>query len=69
MRLLLVEEEDDAALSKRLKASLQKAGFAVDIADNGIDAEFLGMEIDYDLVILDLGLPKKPGLEGITSLA
>lgn len=62
MRLLLVEE-DDAALSKRLKASLQKAGFAVDIADNGIDAEFLGMEIDYDLVILDLGLPKKPGLE------
>ena len=61
MRLLLVE--DDAALSKHLKASLQKAGFAVDIADNGIDAEYLGMEVDYDIVVLDLGLPKKPGLD------
>lgn len=61
MRLLLVE--DDPTLSKRLKASLKKAGFAVDVADNGIDAEYLGMEINYDVVILDLGLPQKPGLE------
>lgn len=61
MRLLLVE--DDAALSTRLKANLKKAGFAVDMADNGIDAEHLGMEINYDVVILDLGLPQKPGLD------
>ena len=61
MRLLLVE--DDLALGSRLKDSLKEAGFAVDIADNGIDAEFLGMEIDYDMVILDLGLPKKSGLD------
>ena len=61
MRLLLVE--DDEALFKRLKERLKKAGYAVDHADNGIDAEYLGMEIDYDVVVLDLGLPKKTGLE------
>ncbi len=61
MRLLLVE--DDPRLSKRLKASLKQAGFAVDVADNGQDAEHAGMEIDYDVVVLDLGLPRKSGLE------
>jgi DNA-binding response OmpR family regulator len=61
MRLLLVE--DDESLSSRLKASLRKAGFAVDVADNGIDAEYLGVEVEYDVVILDLGLPQKSGLE------
>jgi DNA-binding response OmpR family regulator len=35
----------------------------VDVADNGIDAEFMGSEEPYDAVILDLGLPKRPGLE------
>jgi len=65
MRLLLVE--DDAPLRKRLKISLKQAGFAVDLADNGIDAEHLGMEIDYDIVVLDLGLPQKPGLEVLQS--
>ncbi|HID82741.1 MAG TPA: response regulator transcription factor [Chromatiales bacterium] len=61
MRLLLVE--DDAQLSKRLKASLKQAGFAVDVAENGLDAEHAGMEIDYDIVVLDLGLPQKSGIE------
>ncbi|MCK5895753.1 MAG: response regulator transcription factor [Cocleimonas sp.] len=60
MRLLLVE--DDFSLSKNLKVSLKKDGFAVDVVNNGIDAEFMGMEIDYDMVILDLGLPQKSGL-------
>ena len=61
MRLLLVE--DDAQLSKRLKSSLKQAGFAVDIVDNGLDAEHAGMEIEYDVIILDLGLPQKSGIE------
>lgn len=61
MRLLLVE--DDIELSHRLKQSLSKAGYAVDISDNGIDAQHLGKEESYDLVVLDLGLPEKPGLE------
>lgn len=61
MRLLLVE--DDAALVLRLKPELEQAGFAVDLADNGIDGEFLGDEEPFDAAILDLGLPGRPGLE------
>ena len=61
MRLLLVE--DDAELSQSLQQKLSKEGFAVDVADNGIDAEFMGDEEPYDAVILDLGLPQRPGLE------
>ena len=61
MRLLLVEDDD--SLSNRLKASLKKAGFAVDIAKDGVDAEYMGDEIDYDIIVLDLGLPKRSGIE------
>ncbi len=61
MRLLLVE--DDEQLSQTLHKELKHHGFAVDIADNGIDAEFMGDEEAYDIVILDLGLPKRSGLE------
>ena len=61
MRLLLVE--DDANLVTILRKDLETAGFAVDVADNGIDAEFMGNEGVYDIIVLDLGLPKRSGLE------
>lgn len=61
MRILLVE--DDPALGPELKTSLARSGYAVDLAVNGIDAEIMGKEDIYDLVILDLGLPDKSGLE------
>ena len=61
MRLLLVE--DDNNLVNMLRKDLEAAGFAVDIADNGMDAEFMGNEGIYDIVVLDLGLPKRSGLE------
>jgi len=61
MRLLLVE--DDVALAKCLRIDLVRQGFAVDHADNGIDAEFMGDMEPYDVIILDLGLPQRPGLE------
>ncbi len=61
MRLLLVE--DDSNLTSVLRKDLEAAGFAVDIADNGIDAEFMGNEDIYDIVVLDLGLPQRSGLE------
>ncbi|MGD2083253.1 MAG: response regulator transcription factor [Chromatiales bacterium] len=61
MRLLLVE--DDAELAAGLQASLERAGYAVDIAGDGVDGEFMGDEEPYDAVILDLGLPGRPGLE------
>jgi len=61
VRILVVE--DDALLGERLKKDLGQAGFAVDMADNGVDGEFMGDEEPYDAVVLDLGLPKRPGLE------
>lgn len=61
MRVLVVE--DDPELSQRLREALVRAGFAVDAALNGIDGEFLGDQEPYDAVVLDLGLPQRPGLE------
>ena len=61
MRLLLVE--DDPQLAAGLLPRLRAAGFAVDHTDNGVDGEYLGTEEPYDAVILDLGLPQRPGLE------
>src|SRR3569623_2940781 len=61
MRVLVVE--DDPLLRERLKKDLSQAGFAVDVADNGVAAEFMGQEEPYDAVVLDLGLPTRAGLE------
>lgn len=61
MRLLLAE--DDAKLAEYLLRNLRASGYAVEWVDNGIDAEFFALEEDFDGVILDLGLPQKPGLE------
>ena len=61
MRVLLAE--DDKQLAGRLREDLLQRGYAVDLAGDGVDAEHLGNEEDYDCVILDLGLPKRPGLE------
>jgi DNA-binding response OmpR family regulator len=61
MRVLLVE--DDAKLALKIKSALYKSAYAIDIVDNGIDAEFMGDEEPYELIILDLGLPKRPGIE------
>jgi DNA-binding response OmpR family regulator len=61
VRLLVVE--DDPELVSYVKSDLMRAGFAVDVADNGIDAEHLGDTEPYDAVVLDLGLPQKPGMD------
>jgi DNA-binding response OmpR family regulator len=61
VRILLVE--DDRTLGPDLKKELSALGYAVDLADNGVDAEALGYEDIYDLAVLDLGLPQRPGIE------
>ncbi len=63
MRVLVVE--DDAVLARQLRAALERAGYSVDVADDGENGEFMGMTEEYDAVILDLGLPK---MDGITVL-
>jgi len=66
MRLLLVE--DDAMIGESVRAGLQQDGFAVDWVQDGRAAE-LAMDANaYDTLLLDLGLPRKTGLEVLAAL-
>ncbi|HJV27230.1 MAG TPA: response regulator transcription factor [Aromatoleum sp.] len=60
MRILVVE--DEAALARQLAEAIGDAGYAVDVASNGRDAEFMGQVEPFDAVVLDLGLPQMDGL-------
>lgn len=60
MRVLIVE--DDARIADDIKAALDAAGYACDVCVDGEDAWFRGDTESYDLVVLDLGLPKMDGL-------
>jgi two-component system OmpR family response regulator len=60
MRILLVE--DDSDLQRLLKKALGDAGYVVDTASDGEEGHFLGDTEPYDVVILDLGLPKMDGV-------
>ncbi len=66
MRLLLVE--DDPLLLRRLGERLERQGYAVERADRGEEALYLGREFPLDLAIVDLGLPDLSGLEVIRRL-
>ncbi|MCW8826571.1 MAG: response regulator transcription factor [Gammaproteobacteria bacterium] len=61
MRLLLIE--DDIRLAPELKKSLKRVGYAVDWIENGIDGELQASIEPYDVIVLDLGLPGRPGLD------
>ncbi len=65
MRVLLVE--DDTELGPQLKTALERSDYAVDLVADGIEAEMLGESEPYDLVLLDLGLPGRPGLNVLTN--
>src|ERR1041385_8734641 len=60
MRALLVEDDKD--LQRLLKQGLTDAGYVVDAASDGEEGHFLGDTEPYDVVILDLGLPKMDGV-------
>ncbi len=60
MRLLIVE--DEPRISDGIKAALGAAGYASDVSADGEDAWFRGDTETYDLIVLDLGLPKMDGL-------
>jgi DNA-binding response OmpR family regulator len=60
MRILVVE--DEARISADISAALDAAGYVVDVSADGEDAWFRGDTELYDLIVLDLGLPKLDGL-------
>lgn len=60
MRVLVVE--DDTKIASDLKAALESAGYRVESCADGEEAWFLGDTEDFDLIVLDLGLPRLDGL-------
>jgi DNA-binding response OmpR family regulator len=60
VRVLIVE--DHKPLSRSLKRGLEEEGFAVDLADDGEEADYKARTGTYDIILLDLMLPKKDGL-------
>ena len=66
MRILVVE--DEAAIREGLREQLAKSGFTVDVAANGEDGLFAGLELPVDIAVVDLGLPVMPGLDLIRAL-
>jgi two-component system OmpR family response regulator len=61
MRIFIVE--DDLVLADGLKNSLIQSGYAVDLVSSGADADGILVYQTFDLVLLDLGLPKLGGFE------
>jgi DNA-binding response OmpR family regulator len=60
-RILLAE--DELKLSKVIKTELIKKGYDIDLATNGIEAERLFNKNVYSLILLDINLPQKSGLD------
>jgi two-component system, OmpR family, response regulator len=60
MQILLAE--DDEVLSDGISSALRQHGYVVTVFDNGVDAQLALVNTQFDLLILDLGLPKLDGL-------
>jgi len=61
MRVLVVE--DDAAMAGALSIGLGAEGFAVELASDGVDGLWMASENAFDLIVLDIMLPKLSGYE------
>jgi two-component system copper resistance phosphate regulon response regulator CusR len=66
MRILVVEDEPQ--LARTVSQALRESGYAADVALDGEEGLRLGLEHDYDGVVLDLLLPKKHGLAVLREL-
>jgi DNA-binding response OmpR family regulator len=61
VRILIAE--DDRKVATFIQKGLQQEGYAADVVHNGTDADYHAVSVDYDLVILDLMLPGRLGLD------
>lgn len=66
MQILLAE--DDAVLSDGISKALQQRGYGVEVYEDGMSAQKAALSSHYDLLILDLGLPKLDGLAVLQSV-
>ena len=66
MRVLVIE--DDPALGAALKQTMEDQGYACDLAGNGEDGLYCALEYAVDVAIIDIGLPRKNGMEVINAL-
>ncbi|MBI5683137.1 MAG: response regulator transcription factor [Deltaproteobacteria bacterium] len=66
MRILVIEDEKKVA--NFIRAGLGEEGYAVDVAYDGIEGEYLATVNDYDAIVLDLLLPKKGGMEVLKTI-
>lgn len=66
MRILLIE--DNHRLSDSLRATLNEDGYAVDAAYDGLEGEEMALLTPYDIIVLDIMLPKRDGIEVCRSL-
>ena len=66
MRVLIVE--DDVMIGRALRTGLEESGYAADWVRDGVAAELALRQDVYDLALLDLGLPRKDGLEVLKTL-
>jgi two-component system copper resistance phosphate regulon response regulator CusR len=66
MRLLVVE--DDKAIASVLERSLKEECYAVDVAYDGMEGEWLATENSYDAIILDVMLPRKDGFSVLKAI-
>lgn len=66
MKILVVE--DDPTVGQFVKRGLDEQRWSVDVAESGVEGERLAASGEYDLIILDLRLPGKPGMEVLRDL-
>jgi len=66
MRILVVE--DDPPLASFVRKGLEAEHYAVDVAADGEQARLMALESDYDLMVLDLNLPKLDGISVLNSV-
>ena len=60
MRILVIE--DEVKIAQFIKRGLKEEGYAVDVANDGEEGHFMLSSNDYDVIVLDLMLPKMDGL-------
>lgn len=66
MRLLIIEDEQ--AIREQLCDYYRKLNFVIDAAEDGEEGSYFAMEFDYDIAIIDIGLPKKDGISIIKEI-